>query len=166
MINSILKEMIIHSNGNKKDIAHFLKVYSYARLIGKLENLPDNMQTILEIAAIIHDIACPLCREKYGNTSGKNQEIEGEALAYEFLRPFALLDEQKDRIAYLVGHHHTYVDIDGMDYQILLEADFLVNIDEMNMTIQAVDKVKKDIFKTKTGITLLEAIYQKEMLFE
>lgn len=28
---------------------------------------------------------------------------------------------------YLVGHHHTYKDIDGLDYQILVEADFLVN---------------------------------------
>ena len=26
------------------------------------------------MAAVVHDIACPLCREKYGNTNGKHQE--------------------------------------------------------------------------------------------
>lgn len=29
-----------------------------------------------------------------------------------------------ERVCYLVGHHHTYNSIDGMDYQILVEADF------------------------------------------
>ena len=27
-------------------------------------------------------------------------------------------------------HHHTYTGVDGIDYQILLEADYLVNADE------------------------------------
>lgn len=35
-----------------------------------------------------------------------------------------------ERVSYLVGHHHTYDHIDGMDYQILVEADFLVNFNE------------------------------------
>jgi len=37
---------------------------------------PDE-QKVIEIAAIIFDISCPLCREKYGNTDGKLQEKEG-----------------------------------------------------------------------------------------
>ena len=32
-----------------------------------------------------------------------------------------------DRIAFLISHHHTIDQIDGMDYQILIEADYLVN---------------------------------------
>lgn len=39
-----------------------------------------------------------------------------------------------DRVCYLVGHHHTYDNIDGMDYQILVEADFLVNLFEDGST--------------------------------
>ncbi len=136
MVEEILKEMIIYANGNKKDIAHFLKVHSYARLIGKLEQLDEKTQKILEIAAIVHDIACPLCRKKYGNSNGKFQEIEGPDLVYDFLKPFPLTDLEINRIAYLVGHHHTYENIDGLDYQILLEADFLVNGDEMMRIIK------------------------------
>ena len=37
-----------------------------------------NLAIILEIAAIVHDIACPLCREKYGRADGYLQEQESE----------------------------------------------------------------------------------------
>ncbi|OUP76673.1 MULTISPECIES: HD domain-containing protein [unclassified Thomasclavelia] len=160
MVEEILKEMIIYANGNKKDIAHFLKVHSYARLIGKLEQLDEKTQKILEIAAIVHDIACPLCRKKYGNSNGKFQEIEGPDLVYDFLKPFSLTDLEINRIAYLVGHHHTYENIDGLDYQILLEADFLVNGDEMNADNKTIAAMKNKVFKTATGIKLLEYIYE------
>lgn len=46
--------------------------------IAELENVDDETRYIIEAAAITHDIACPLCREKYGNTNGKHQEVEGE----------------------------------------------------------------------------------------
>ena len=160
MVEEILKEMIIYANGNKKDIAHFLKVHSYARLIGKLEQLDEKTQKILEIAAIVHDIACPLCRKKYGNSNGKFQEIEGPDLVYDFSKPFSLTDLEINRIAYLVGHHHTYENIDGLDYQILLEADFLVNGDEMNADNKTIAAMKNKVFKTATGIKLLEYIYE------
>lgn len=160
MVEEILKEMIIYANGNKKDIAHFLKVHSYARLIGKLEQLDEKTQKILEIAAIVHDIACPLCRKKYGNSNGKFQEIEGPDLVYDFLKPFSLTDLEINRIAYLVGHHHTYENIDGLDYQILLEADFLVNGDEMNADNKTIAAMKNKVFKTAIGIKLLEYIYE------
>ena len=160
MVEEILKEMIIYANGNKKDIAHFLKAHSYARLTGKLEQLDEKTQKILEIAAIVHDIACPLCRKKYGNSNGKFQEIEGPDLVYDFLKPFSLTDLEINRIAYLVGHHHTYENIDGLDYQILLEADFLVNGDEMNADNKTIAAMKNKVFKTAAGIKLLEYIYE------
>ena len=33
-------------------------------------------------------------------------------------------DSVIDRVCYLIAHHHTYTDINGLDYQILVEADF------------------------------------------
>ena len=70
-INNVIAKMIAYSDGNKHDIAHFLKVYTYARMIGEMENLTERKQEILEIAAVIHDIACPVCRVKYGNTTAR-----------------------------------------------------------------------------------------------
>lgn len=58
-----------------------------------------------------------------------------------------------------MAHHHTYTEIDGIDYQILLEADYLVNADENHHSIENIISAKKRIFKTRTGIHLLESIY-------
>ena len=155
----ILKAMIAISDGNLHDINHFLKVYSYAKLIGELEELDDRTQLILECAAIVHDIACPLCRSKYGSTMGKYQETEGMPLTQEFLKDFDMPEDEKERIVYLVGHHHTLKDIDGLDYQILIEADFLVNAEESGYSTEKIRNFKEKIFKTPTGISLLSDIY-------
>ena len=88
MTEQIIAKMIDFCQGNQQDIAHFLKVYAYARTVGKLEGLDETTQETLEIAAIVHDIACPLCREKYGSAAGNLQEQESEALHRTFQREY------------------------------------------------------------------------------
>lgn len=159
-VSEIAAKMIKYSDGNLHDINHFLKVYAYARTIGECEKLDGKTQEILEAAAILHDIACPLCREKYGNTNGQYQEREGAVLAEEFLKDSGCSDEFIQRVVFLVGHHHTLKDIEGMDYQILIEADYLVNADESEYPEENIRNVMEHIFKTETGISLLKSIYK------
>ncbi len=165
VVSSAIAKMIdlysANSDDSHHDINHFLKVWSYARTIGELENLDDDVQLTLELAAVVHDIACPLCREKYGNTNGIHQEMEGETLAKEFLEDFDIPTKIKERICYLVAHHHTYKGADGDDYQILLEADFLVNADESEKYHNTIESFKKNVFRTETGIKLLNIIYDE-----
>ena len=47
-----------------------------------------------------------------------------------------------------------------MDYQILVEADFLVNLYEENASEHAIRQAKERIFKTKSGIRLLEEMFK------
>ena len=70
----------------------------------------------------IHDIACPLCREKYGNTN-----------------------------------------VSGMDYQILLKADFLVNAGESGYSKKSIENFCNKIFRTTTGAHLLKSMYLEKM---
>ena len=42
-----------------------------------------------------------------------------------------------NRVAYLVGHHHSPEQIDGINYQILIEADYIVNASESGYSQQA-----------------------------
>ena len=42
-----------------------------------------------------------------------------------------------NRVAYLVEHHHSPDQIDGIDYQILIEADYIVNASENGRSQQA-----------------------------
>lgn len=158
-IAEITKKMIEYSEGNLHDINHFLKVYAYAKTIGECEKLDSETQKILEAAALLHDIACPLCREKYGNTAGPLQEKEGAVLAAEFLKDSDFSQDFINRVVYLVGHHHTLDAVDGLDYQILLEADYLVNADESIHSREQIEAMLKTVFKTETGISLLTSIY-------
>ena len=154
------EKMIAFYEGALHDINHFVKVHAYARCIGLLEQLDAETQTTLEVAAIVHDIACPLCRLKYGKAAGHLQELEGPALAQELLS--GLWEQERiDRVCFLVAHHHTYSDVDGLDWQILLEADFLVNADEGKASAEAIARMRETVFKTAAGIRLLDSMYQK-----
>ena len=155
----LIQRMIAYSQGNRHDINHFLKVYALAKTIGEGEGLDQTTQAVLEAAAVVHDIACPLCREKYGNTNGKYQELEGPALVRDFLADSGLSQEAVDRIAWLVGHHHTLRDIGGPDHQILIEADYLVNADESQYSRENVENALERIFRTGTGRALLRSMY-------
>lgn len=159
-VAEVVKKMIAYSDGNLHDIAHFLKVYAYAKTIGECEKLDQNTQTVLEVAAVLHDIACPLCREKYGNTNGVYQEKEGAPLAAEFLKDMGFSQDFIERVSYLVGHHHTLQNIDGMDYQILIEADYLVNADESGYMTETIRNTYTCVFKTETGKALLRDVYR------
>ena len=159
--SAAIEKMIDFYQGNLRDIEHFLKVWAYAKTIGEQESVDANTQAILELAAVVHDISCPLCREKYGNTNGKNQELESEPLVKEFFEDLPVSEQKVERIVWLVTHHHTYTNIDGMDYQILVEAVFLVNASESNYSRESIEGAKDRIFKTPAGCRLLESIFLK-----
>ena len=138
----LLETMMEFDRGDPMRIQHFLKVWGFARQIGKMEELDERTQEILETAAIVHDIGIKVCLEKYGNCTGKHQEEEGPA-------------ELISRVSFLVGHHHTYTNVKGIDYQILLEADFLVNSYEGQKKSETIEAFCRNVFRTPSGIRLL-----------
>ncbi|MGM9941797.1 MAG: HD domain-containing protein [Bulleidia sp.] len=158
-VNQAIEKMIVYYEGNRHDIAHFIKVHAYARMIGEMEQLDEDTQYRLELAAVVHDIACPLCRRKYGNTNGKYQEAESDVLIREFFDGMDISTETVDRISWIVSHHHTYHLCMDPDYQILLEADYLVNADESSYTQEAIAQAYDKLFETESGKRLLKLIY-------
>lgn len=108
---------------------------------------------------MVHDIACPLCREKYGNTNGSNQERESSPLVEAFFEDLPVSPADLERISWLVAHHHTYTNVEGLDYQILLEADFLVNAGESGYSRSVIEKFRQRVLRTKSGTRLLDSIY-------
>ncbi len=151
----LLEAMMEFDGGDPMRIQHFLKVWGFARQIGKMEGLDERTQEILETAAIVHDIGIKVCMEKYGNCTGKHQEEEGPALAEQMLAELGYDEELIARVSFLVGHHHTYTHVEGSDYQILLEADFLVNSYEGQEKEDTIAAFCKNVFRTPSGIRLL-----------
>lgn len=159
MINKLHLEMINLYQGDAKRIQHFCKVHSYAKLIGEMENIDKDKLFILEAAALTHDIGIHLCEEKYGNCNGKLQEKEGPDIAKSLLSALGFDEAVSDRVQYLIAHHHTYNNIDGIDYQILVEADFLVNIYEDSLSKSAVKSAYNKIFKTEYGKKICKEMF-------
>lgn len=160
MIVKVTREMIHYEKGNKERIQHFLKVYGFAKTIASLEQVSEHTQFIIEIAALVHDIGIKESMIRFGSSSGVYQEQVGPMLARELLEGLQIQTDVIDRVCYLVGHHHTYTNIEGIDYQILVEADFLVNIAENSMNETQIATIKERIFKTKSGLMILEDMYE------
>ncbi len=87
-----------------------------------------------------------ICREKYGPD-----------LVREFYRGSGFDAEILDRICFIVGHHHTPNAVDGLDFQVLLEADFLVNVAENEKWRTMREKYRETVFRTQTGLSLLDS---------
>ena len=113
MINRLHMAMIELYKGDAKRIQHFCKVHSYAKLIAQMENVDEKSLFIIETAALTHDIGIHTCEEKYGECGGRLQEKEGPAIAAELLERLGFDREVSERVQYLIGHHHTYNNIDG-----------------------------------------------------
>lgn len=161
-LDDLFMDMIAYYDGDPKRIQHFTKVHSYARLIGIGEELDDASLFILESAAYTHDIGIRVAEEKYGRCDGKLQEQEGPIIAQKMLSQLGFENYIVERICFLIGHHHTYDNIDGLDYQILVEADFLVNLYEDDAGNRAIDKAYKRIFKTETGKKIFRLMFGYE----
>lgn len=115
---------------------------------------------MLEAAALTHDIGVKNSERKYGYNNGQTQQEEGPAPAREMLTGLGFDAAVIDRVCYLIAHHHTYTNMDGLDYQILVEADFLVNLYEMGNT--PTEHLRETIFRTAAGRRLLDTMYQPE----
>ena len=162
MINDeLIIKMTEFNTGNPKRIQHLIKVFEFAHIIGVKENIDSETLRILDMASIMHDIGIRPSEEKYGKCNGKLQEQEGPAYARKLLKSFPeVTSEETDRICYLIAHHHTYENIDSIDYQILVEADFLVNMYEDELSKEAIEHAYEKIFKTDTGKKLCREMFR------
>ena len=158
-IETVYQAMIEYYRGDSHQIQHFAKVHTYSRLIGTLEGLDEETMITLEMAALVHDVGIKAGMEKYGRGNGKIQEELGPAIAEELLTGLGVDPDRVARISYLVGHHLTYTNVEGLDYRILLEADFLVNLHEEKEPMEGIVKAYEEIFRTEAGKKIVKTMF-------
>jgi HD superfamily phosphodiesterase len=159
IMQQILTRYITYYEKDVYSINHMLKVYSFARNIAIQEGIEGDLLNIIEASSILHDIGIKESMKKYNSAAGNYQEMEGPPIARQWLGELKLDNSFIDRVCYLIGHHHSYSYIDNIDFQILVEADFLVNIYENNMGKNEIAKIKEKYFKTKAGTAILDSMY-------
>ena len=156
----LIDAMVEYEKSCPRRVHHFLKVHGFAKTIAELEGIGERQRYILEAAAIVHDIGIKPSLEKYGSSEGQLQEREGPPVARPMLQSLGYDEAAVERVCTLVSRHHTYTDIDGPDYQILVEADFLVNIYESDYPKENVKKICEEIFRTEAGKRYCRLMYE------
>lgn len=151
--------------GMPRQSQHLLKVRDYMVLIGRGEGADAQTLEEMEAAAIVHDVGIKPALARYGRYNGKTQEELGPDEARTLMSGWP--EDTVERVCWLVAHHHTYDVFDGelpgerrLDYQALLEADFLVNLYEDDAAPDAVRAALENIFATETGKRLCRMIFR------
>ncbi len=141
-----------------KRVNHALKVARHAEQILKIEG--GNPLVVLG-AAFLHDIGIHEAEERHGNTSGHYQEKEGPPIAREILNRLDIEKEIVDEICDIIGHHHHPREEETLHFQILYEADWLVNIEEDGFLKdrEELETLIGKVFKTVTGKKFAEDLY-------
>lgn len=143
---------------DQKRINHALAVLSYAEKIFGVEGGDSN---VITAAAILHDIGIHEAERKYGSAAGKYQEIEGPPIAECLLEEEGFPYETIEHVCKIIANHHSAKDIDTLEFRIIWDADWLVNIpDECGKMSK--DKLKgfiEKIFKTNKGKQLAKELY-------
>lgn len=156
--------MLEYFRGDARRCQHWIKVHSLAKQIAIGEGMEQHMLFILEATAMLHDCGIRPGELKYGkgNAHGHVQEVEGPPEAKKLLEQLEFTAEDIERCCYLIAHHHTYENIQGLDYQVLVEADFLVNLFEHGSSQDTAAHVLKTIFKTATGKHICKMMFDLE----
>ena len=159
MINNeanLLYSVLLYEEGHVRRTQHILKVYSLSKLLGERENIPEEEQTILQAAAILHDIAIKYCKEHYNGDAGQDkQKREAPHLVQNFLKQSDYSPSYIPKITELVISHHDYDKPRNKLLQLLIEADLIVNCYESHPTPEKIEYIRR-IFQTETGSKLLE----------
>ena len=138
---------------------HAIKVYAYSQSIGMGESLPEADMHVLCSAAVLHDIGIPQAIKLHGSAKGEYQKKEGALLVPKMLHQ-AGIHGITERVSWLVGNHHTHTLAESnLLLQILMEADYLVNLAEENATKERIRDMRESFFKTSTGKEYIEALF-------
>ncbi len=150
--------MKVHFGSEEKWIAHTLKVLNYVeKLLDMREEKYPFIKEVAILSAVFHDVGIPISEKKYGNRKDANQEREGAIIARALLEKMGTRGDVKERVVYIVGHHHTEDAIDGPDFEILWDGDLLTNIEEGRIDVN--NYPSKKWFKTVEG----ESLYKQNI---
>jgi len=167
--DKLIKELEGYFGDDIKRIAHAKKVMEFAEEILRKEG---GSWHIVVPAAILHDVGIKIAEQKYGSSAGHLQEKEGPAVArnilVKLLSPRQIMDtlegsvglkeEEIEEICRIIGSHHSPGKINSLNFGIILDADWLVNLAEIKEKKER-DEIINRVFATKTAREIAKKIY-------
>ncbi len=150
LVDRLIAAMKKEFGDDQKRITHALSVLEKAQeLLGKEGGDPRVVLT----AAILHDIGIQEAERKHGSSAGKYQEIEGPPIARRIMEELNLDESTIEHVSRIVGSHHSARDIDTLEFRIIWDADWLINIPDEFPDADSDELSRKieKIFKTSAG---------------
>ncbi len=156
----LISEMKNVFGDDRRRIDHALAVLSFAETILTVEALDAGGGDPLTVkaAAILHDIGIHEAQRKHGSSAGRFQEIEGPPIARSIMAKLGLDEGTIDHVCRIVGSHHSGRDIDTLEFRIIWDSDWLVNIPEEHAgaSHEKLQRLADRVFRTKEGRRLAE----------
>ena len=141
---------------DSKRIDHANRVARFAEEILRAEG---GNPAVVIAASYLHDIGIHEAERKYKSTAGEYQEREGPPLARNILERLGLERDTIDEVCDLIAHHHSPGRIKTLNFQILWEADSLVNVeDATDEDREEIQRMVETTFRTATGKRLAERL--------
>jgi hypothetical protein len=146
----LIRDMQETFGTDRRRIDHARAVLEYAEQIRSVEG---GDALVIQAAAILHDIGIPEAERKYHSAAGRYQEIEGPPRAARVLRRRGVDEDRIAHVCRIIANHHSARDVDTLEFRVLWDADWLVNLPESGRDASAFDLAARihRIFKTNTG---------------
>jgi len=146
---------------DQKRIEHALAVLEFAEQIQAVEG---GDPLVVKAAAILHDIGIHTAERKHGSPAGKYQEIEGPPIAEEILKRHDIPNETIEHISKIIANHHSARNIDTIEFRVVWDADWLVNIpaDLPGAGKEKLQGIVDTTFKTHEGYKMAVEILLKK----
>ena len=127
-IEKVRMAMVTYFGVDARRIAHAEAVAGHAReLLAYIDADPVLTMTV----AYLHDIGIIEAERRHGSNAGNFQEREGPPIARQILEELQAAPDLIEKVAVIVGSHHTPNGVAAPEFRILWDADALVNFVEV-----------------------------------
>ncbi len=157
--NRVALEMKKYFGKDLKWVDHTLRVARFSERILKSEG---GDPLIILCAAYLHDIGiyeAKKKREETGTDCSLQQEIEGVPIARKILERLGVKKEDIEKICDIIGNSQRTQEEGTLNFQVLFEAEWLVNMEEKGFSRKEVQAVIEKSFRTEAGRKLAEELF-------
>jgi putative nucleotidyltransferase with HDIG domain len=153
MLNRKVAEgMMTYFNTDSRRIDHASRVALYAEKLAAEEG---GDPAVVIPAAYLHDIGIKEAERKHNSTAARYQHEEGPPIARAILEKLAATGDLIAEVCDIVGHHHNPRPEESINFKVVYDADFIVNIEDSlrahTITARTVRKLVSKRFLTSSG---------------
>jgi HD superfamily phosphodiesterase len=135
---------------DRKRVTHALRVLDQAEDLLRQEG---GDPRVVIAAALLHDIGIQEAERQHGSSAPQFQEQEGPPIARRILQSLNVDAPTAEHVCRIVGSHHSGGQVETLEFAIVWDADWIVNISEEPEAYDRsrIDELVANVFKTAAG---------------